>query len=309
MRHRGPAQRGQVHAFQRADQSRHRRRELPLLHHRAQHRRGGGAGPAPGAAGRDREARARAARHRRVRRHRRPGGRCQPGRGPGQPVPGAHPRDRRHRQRGALLRGRQRHPRGRQGRSDRRHRGDPDRAVPGRPGHGRESRAALHQGRQERQRQGSRRHAQGAGPGAGRAERGEAGAHAAAVEGRAGAAQAPVPDHRQAGHVRRQRERGRVREQPAAGPPEGLRRRPERPRGRHLRQDGSRHGRDERPGQGHLPGGNGPDRAGPEPPDPRRLQAAGPADLLHRRREGGARLDHPHRRHRAAGGGRDPRRL
>jgi hypothetical protein len=29
----------------------------------------------------------------------------------------------------------QRHPRGRQGRSDRRHRGDPDRAVPGRPGH------------------------------------------------------------------------------------------------------------------------------------------------------------------------------
>jgi ribosome-binding ATPase YchF (GTP1/OBG family) len=41
----------------------------------------------------------------------------------------------------------------------------------------------------------------------------------------------------------------------------------------------------------------------PEPPDPRRLQAAGPADLLHRRRQGSARLDHPRRRHRAQAAG------
>ena len=33
MRHRGPAQRRQVHPFQRPHQSRHCRRKLPLLHH------------------------------------------------------------------------------------------------------------------------------------------------------------------------------------------------------------------------------------------------------------------------------------
>ena len=32
----------------------------------------------------------------------------------------------------------------------------------------------------------------------------------------------------------------------------------------------------------------GQDEPGPEPSDPRRLQAAGPANLLHRRREGRA---------------------
>ena len=37
-------------------------------------------------------------------------------------------------------------------------------------------------------------------------------------------------------------------------------------------------------------------RAGPEPRDPRRLQAARAADLLHRRREGSARLDRACRR-------------
>jgi hypothetical protein len=41
-------------------------------------------------------------------------------------------------QRGALLRGCERDPRGRQGRPGQRHRGDPDRAVPGRPGHRRQ---------------------------------------------------------------------------------------------------------------------------------------------------------------------------
>ncbi len=51
----------------------------------------------------------------------------------------------------------------------------------------------------------------------------------------------------------------------------------------------------------------GQDGTRPGPPDPRRLQAAGPADLLHRRREGSACLDHPHRRYRPAGRWRDPR--
>jgi hypothetical protein len=90
-------------------------------------------------AGRDRQAGARGESHRRVRRHRRPGGRRVEGRGPGQPVPVAHPRNRRHRQRGALLRRRQRDPRVRQGQPDRRHRSHPDRTGAGRHGHRRES--------------------------------------------------------------------------------------------------------------------------------------------------------------------------
>ena len=52
VRHRRPAQRRQVHPLQRAHQGRHRGRELPVLHHRAQRRRRRGARPAAGAAGR-----------------------------------------------------------------------------------------------------------------------------------------------------------------------------------------------------------------------------------------------------------------
>ena len=44
-----------------------------------------------------------------------------------------------------------------------------------------------------------------------------------------------------------------------------------------------------------VPRRPGPRRAGPRPRDPRRLQAARPADLLHRRAEGGARVDHSRR--------------
>ena len=78
-----------------------------------------------------------------------------------------------------------------------------------------------------------------------------------------------------------------------------VRRQTKRPGGGHLRQDRGRAVGDGRRRPCHVPGRNGPGRTGPEPPDPRRLQAAGPANLLHRRREGSARLDHPHRRHRA----------
>ncbi len=64
------AQRGQVHPVQRVDQGRHRRRELSVLHDRAErgHRRS--AGPAPRQARRDRQARAHRAGRGRVRRHR-----------------------------------------------------------------------------------------------------------------------------------------------------------------------------------------------------------------------------------------------
>ncbi len=52
-----------------------------------------------------------------------------------------------------------------------------------------------------------------------------------------------------------------------------------------------------------VPGRHGPLGAGPQPPDPRRLPAARPRHLFHRRPEGGARLDH-HARHQGPGGGR-----
>ncbi len=65
----------------------------------------------------------------------------------------------------------------------------------------------------------------------------------------------------------------------------------------------------ERSGHGSVPRRHGHGRAGPEPRDSRGFQVAGPANLLHGRREGSARVDDPYRRYRAAGSGRDPHRL
>ena len=111
-------------------------------------------------------------------------------------------------------------PRGRQGRPDLRHRGHPDRAVPGRPGHGGKEPARA---TPRSPRSGSDKEAAAPGRGAGEvpggAERGAPGAQRRLQPGGAGAAQAAVPDHRQAGDVRRQRGRGRLREQPVPGPP------------------------------------------------------------------------------------------
>ena len=70
LRHRGSAERRQVDAVQRADAGADRRRELSLLHHRSQRRRGPGAGPAPAAAGRHRASGEDRPGHRGVRRHR-----------------------------------------------------------------------------------------------------------------------------------------------------------------------------------------------------------------------------------------------
>ena len=50
-------------------------------------------------------------------------------------------------------------------------------------------------------------------------------------------------------------------------------------------------------GAGRVPAGPGARRAGPQPRGARRLPAAGAGDLFHRRTQGGARLDHPGRRH------------
>ena len=179
MRHRGPAQRRQVHPLQRPDQGRHRGRELSVLHHRAE------------------------------RRHRR-AARCRGWRSwptivkPERVVPAivefvdiAGPGGRRVARARAWATSSSPHIRETDaivnvvrcfddenvihvaGKVDPvvRHRGDPDRAVPGRPGDGREEPGALHQGRQGRRRQG------GAAPG----RRAEASARRALERGAAGA--------------------------------------------------------------------------------------------------------------------------
>ena len=119
----------------------------------------------------------------------------------------------------------------------------------------------YHQGGQGRRRQGS------AAPG-GRAEevrsgarRGPAGAQHRFQQGRAGRAEAALPDHGQAGDVRRQRRRGRLREQPVPRPPARSRRQAERAGGGDLRQDRGRTGRHERRRPRDVPGRDGPDRA------------------------------------------------
>src|SRR6185369_8793651 len=64
-----------------------------------------------------------------------------------------------------------------------------------------------------------------------------------------------------------------------------------------------------RRGKADVPGRPRPRGTRPRPPDPCRLQAARPGHLLHRRRQGSPRLDHPPGRHRTAGGRRHPHRL
>ncbi len=133
LRHRRPAQCRQVDPFQRADA--HRRRaggELSVLHHRAEHRRRGGARSAPRPAGGDRQAGPDRADAHQLRRHRRAGARRLQGRRAGQPVPRQHPRGRRGGARAALLRGHRRHPCGRQDRPGRRRRDGQHRADAGR---------------------------------------------------------------------------------------------------------------------------------------------------------------------------------
>ena len=132
MRHRRPAQRRQIDAFNALTKAGIAAENYPFctIEPNVGHRRSAGsaarqAGGA-GKAGKNRSGR------RRVRRHRGTGRRRVEGRRPRQPVPGDHPRDRRDRARRALLRGRQRGARRGQSRSGRRHRDDQHRACAGR---------------------------------------------------------------------------------------------------------------------------------------------------------------------------------
>ena len=133
MRHRRPAQCGQVDALQRPDRDRGGAGgELSVLHHRAQCRRGGGARSAVARACGAGEIRADRAHAADLRRHRRAGARRLEGRRPGQSVSRQYPRGRCHRARGALLRGPRRHPCRQPHRPERGHRHRRDRTDAGR---------------------------------------------------------------------------------------------------------------------------------------------------------------------------------
>ncbi len=180
MRHRRPAERRQVDPLQRADEGRHRRGQLPVLHDRAECRRGAGARSASGRAGGNRQAAEGAADRGRVRRHRRAGGRSRERRRPGQQVSRPHPRGRCDHARGALLREFRCHPRQQQDRSDLRHRDHRYRAGAGRS---RICRQGIAEGRalgQDR-RQGSQDPRRGACARLRGLERGQAGARAGTV--------------------------------------------------------------------------------------------------------------------------------
>lgn len=111
MRHRGPAQRGQVDAFQLPLQRKGPGGQLPLLHDRTQRGRHHRARPAAHPPGRNRQPQTRHPHDDRDRRHRGSGQGRLEGRGAGQQVPGQHPQHERHHPRAALLRQRQHHAR------------------------------------------------------------------------------------------------------------------------------------------------------------------------------------------------------
>ncbi|SCM79086.1 conserved hypothetical protein [uncultured Pleomorphomonas sp.] len=310
MRHRRPAQRRQVHALQRAHQDRGRPGgQLSLLHHRAEHRRGGGARSAPVGAGRKGQVGADRADPHHLRRHRRPGARRLQGRGPRQPVPRQHPRGRRHRPRAPLLRGQRHHPRRGPHRSGERRRDGGNRADAVRPREPGAARRAAPQARPGR-RQGH----QGAGRIDGPRPRGAAqrpaGPRRRHPQGRGSRLRGAQPLDRQAGALRLQRRGsgGRHRQQPV-----GARLRDGRETGRqggdHLggHRGGGRPARRRR-AEG-IPRNARLGRTRPRPADPRRLRPARPDHLFHRRPQGGPRLDDRQGYQGAAGGRRHPHRF
>ena len=224
----------------------------------------------------------------RVRRHRRPGPRRVQGRRPRQPVPRQHPRGRRHRPCAALLRRRRRHPRRGPRRPDRRRRDRRDRADARRP---RQPRAARSQPRQEGAagRQGSEDRGVGARPGARPAARVKAGAadEAQGCRGREGAAARSAAD-RQAGPLRLQRRRRRS-GRTAMRISSACSRRPQ-PKARMavvisaaIEAEIATLPAEER--EAFL-ADLGLDETGLDPHHPRRLRAARPDHLLHRRPQG-----------------------
>ena len=131
---------------------------------------------------------------------------------------------------------------------------------------------ALRESREVGRRQGSAAHRGSAGKGAAGAEPGQACAQRRALaRGTAGAA-AAVPDDGQAGDVCRQRRRKRLHRQPAARACRGIRPGRGCAGGRDLRRHRGANGGPRRRGKEDFSRRHGPGRAGPGPPDPRRLR-------------------------------------
>ncbi len=309
MRHRRTAERRQVDALQCADQRGHRGGEFSLLHDRSEHRRRAGAGSAPAGARRHRQAAEDHSDLDRIRRHRRPRRRRVERRRAGQQVPRAHPRGRCDRARRALLRASGHRARRRQDRSDLGHRDHRHRARARRSRIGRQG-AEPRRARGQGERQGSARAASGAAESPRRAQRRPVRrARRNSTTTRKALRARSVSADAEAADVHRQRQGRRFREQSVSG--QSARARGERRRGSRARMRGDRRraGAARRRRSRRVPRRHGPRRAGPQPRDPRRLQAARPADLLHRGRKGSACVDGQARLDRAAGRGRDPHRF
>ena len=246
MRHRRPAQRRQVHPLQRPDQGRHRGRELSVLHDRAERRHRRAARPAPRTAGGDRQARDASCR-------RSSSSSTSPAWSPARPrakawATSSSPHIR---ETDAIVN------------VVRCFEDDNVIHVAGKVDPVADIEviqtelclADLATRREERStalnKVAKRRQRQGAPSGSSTCSRSCSAAldeaqpvrSARLQQGRAGDAQAALPDHRQAGDVRRQRRRERLREQPAPRPPARVRRQAERAGGGDLRQDRGRAGR------------------------------------------------------------------
>ena len=117
--------------------------------------------------------------------------------------------------------------------------------------------------------------------------------------------------HRQAAALRRQRRRSRPLGTAMPTPPPS-KSAPPKKAAQVVRICGA-HGSRDRPARARraqrVPRGHGPRRARPQPPHPRRLPPARPHHLLHRRRAGGPRLDHPPRHQSPRRSRRHPLRL
>ena len=247
-----------------------------------------------------------------VRRHCRPRPRRLDRRRARQPVPRQYPRGGRDRPRAALLRGRRRHPCRGPGRSDRGRGDGRDRADAGRPGEPRKSASPTlvkkaQQGDKEAKIQASvlgqalelLRDSKPARLTEPKDARGEAGARPRAIA------------HRQAGPLRLQCRRGRRRRAATRTAPACSRRRRRRaPKAVIISAAIEAEIATMDPaGPARIPRRPRPDRDRPQPDHPRRLRPAPPDHLLHRRPQGGARLDGREGREGAAGRGHDPHRF
>ena len=296
MRHRRPAQRRQVDAVQRAHQGGHRGGELSVLHHRAERRHRRGARPAARRARGDREA-AEGDRRRRSSSSTSPGWSRAPRRARGSATSSSPTSARPTRSRTSCAASRTTTSCTSPGKIDPvvGHRDDQHRARARRSRDGRAAARALREGRALRRRQGSAAPRRGAREVPAGAGRGEAGAHASISTTEELAVLQPLflltmKPTIYVANVARARLRRTTRcssGRGARGDAEGA---PVVAICAALEAEIADMSDEDK--QVFL-ADMGLDGARPRPRHPRRLHAARPADLLHRRPEGGARVDRP----------------